>query len=144
MGSWVIFLAGCTAVTVYTDCRWYWIPDALVVIVSAANGLAVWAGWVQPTWSLTAAVIGAMALLYWLYPRGLGTGDVKLMAALAIACPGLTVYVMVLCAFVSAAIVALLRWPWRRQALLPFGPFIWWGWWLAWGLGHEVLTWLGW
>lgn len=93
---------------------------------------------------MAVAVSGITYLLYRLYPQGMGTGDVKLLAALTIACPGLTAYVMALAAFVSATVIALLRWQWQRQTMLPFGPFIWLGWWLAWSKGQEVLIWLGW
>lgn len=133
-----------TGIIVYTDCRWYWIPDIVVGFVGICNLVALGSGIQETNWLLAGGVTGAMALLYWLYPCGMGSGDVKLMAVLALACPGGTAYAMAVLAFGSAAAVGAVLYATRRQMMLPFGPFLWGGWWLAQWQGEEMLRWLGW
>lgn len=144
MGCWLGTLVISTAITVYTDCRWYWIPDCLVGCTALANGLALWSGLIGPDWFMALGVTIGMGLIHLLYPQGLGSGDVKLTAVLAMACSGQTAYIFMVTAFVSAACVGSLLWVMRRQAMIPFGPFLWLGWWLAFWQGEVILQWLGW
>ena len=144
MPCWLLGLTISTGLIVYTDCRWYWIPDSLVVVTAVINGLALWGGLVAPDWSMSLGVAFAMALLYMVYPRGMGSGDVKLTAALVTACSGQTAYAFIVLAFSSAAVIGALVFLIRRQGMLPFGPFLWLGWWLSWWRGEAMLQWLGW
>lgn len=141
---WLLAMACCTAVIFYTDIRFFWIPDVWAGIAAAANSGAVWMELVMPDWYAAGIGVVFMLALYLLYPGGMGSGDVKLAAALALGCPGLSMCMMLLAAFCIASVVGLVYWCACRRNMLPFGPFLLMGWWLAVAWGEEWLICLGW
>lgn len=141
---WVLLIAVCTVWIFYTDIRFFWIPDIPVGIIVLANGCAVANGIVSPYWAAAGFAALGMMLLHGFYPRGLGSGDAKLTAALVIGCPGMTSYVLLLTAFSAASLVGIIYWRVFGKKMLPFAPFLLGGWWIAITVGEECLVWLGW
>lgn len=141
--AWISILAFCTVITLYTDIKWYWIPYELIGIAAVVN-IAAWAGnLVGPDWYMAGVISITFLIAAWMFPKGLGAGDGLLIAALCIGCQGQTAYVMVITAFAAAAVFALIHTVWAGKGVIPFGPFIWGGWWTAWGVGETVLAWIG-
>ena len=144
VSSWLVLAAGCTAGIIYTDIRWVWIPDRAVVVFAVSNVTAWAAGLVHPDGVTVLTIALAFIGIYILYPRGLGSGDVKLALALCLGCPGQGAYVMILLAVFFALITAGVIWFRARQTMLPFGPCLLAGWWLALFFGQTCAAWLGW
>lgn len=154
-GLWLFVMLCCTAVIVYTDISWYWIPDTIVCVVAVCNG-------VMGLWDNGAAtLIGSMAhtgaawnmclnigiavfflLLYCINPHGIGIGDVKLVGALCLGCVEFMAYWMVLVAFLTALLGAACMRLWRGHHMIPFGPFLWLGWWCSLLFCGEWMLWL--
>ena len=126
---------------VVIDLQHHLIPD-VVVLPAAALGLtaaiasdpADW--WVPVTAALGAA--GFLYLLYFLYPSGMGRGDVKLALLLG-AVLGASVVPALFLAFALGAalgVVLLARFGARaRKMAVPFGPFL--------AAGALVALWFG-
>lgn len=131
----------------WIDAEHYLLPDALTLPLGVAGLLVAWlndpASFIH---HLIGAAVGfvAFAVLGWLYHalrrrRGIGGGDVKLMAALGawVAWPGLPTIVI----YAALSGLALVLWQsarGRRIELghrLPFGPHLCLGGWLVWLYG---------
>ncbi|WP_288945705.1 prepilin peptidase [uncultured Megasphaera sp.] len=141
-GIWLAVMALCTIVVIYTDISWYWIPDGIVCVAALANGAAVAGGLVAPCSAVSIGFALSFALLYFLYPQGIGSGDVKLAAALCLGCSGSTAYIMTTAAFLSALIGAAAWRLYARKNCIPFGLFLWIGWWIAFAAGEELMAWM--
>lgn len=128
---WYGTAASCTAWICYTDIRRCWIADAPVLALAVGNGLAGYAGFVRPFWPVSFGVAAFFLLLYVLWPGAIGSGDIKLVLALAPGCPGWGAWTMAVISFSLAALAACL-YRWRTgKSIIPFGPFLLAGWWLA-------------
>ena len=66
-----------------------------------------------------------------LWPGSIGSGDIKLALALAPGCPGWGAWTMAVTSFGLAALVALFYRFRTGKTIIPFGPFLLAGWWLA-------------
>ena len=102
---WYAAAAGCTAWICYTDIR--------------------------PFWPVSLGVAALFLLLYGLWPGSIGSGDIKLALALAPGCPGWGAWTMAVTSFGLAALVALFYRFRTGKTIIPFGPFLLAGWWLA-------------
>ena len=141
---WLGSMACWSCIFIITDVRWFWLPQGLVTITAFSNIWAIYAGYVAPYWPVTLGLIAAFTALWRLYPRGLGSGDVTLFAALSLGCDGILAYVVLVVAFSSATLVGTILWALSGRTIFSFGPFLLVGWWLAWQYGKEWLVWLGW
>ena len=128
---WYSVAAGCTAWICYTDIRRYWIADAPVLALAVGNGAASYAEWIHPFWPFSLGVAAFFLLLYVLWPGAIGSGDIKLALALSLGCPDWSAWTMAVTAFGLAAFVALLYRLGTGKTMIPFGPFLLAGWWLA-------------
>ena len=128
---WYAAAAGCTAWICYTDIRRCWIADAPVLALAVGNGAASYAGLVRPFWPVSLGVAALFLLLYGLWPGSIGSGDIKLALALAPGCPGWGAWTMAVTSFSLAALVALFYRFRTGKTIIPFGPFLLAGWWLA-------------
>lgn len=137
---WYVFAFGATAVITYTDIKAYWIPDMPVIVLAAINLLALCLGLVRPSILAVSATIFFFLLLYGLWPDSIGSGDIKLAAALAVGCPAGGAWLMTVSAFLSATVISLICWGVKGKTMLPFGPFLLLGWWLSQELHFQ---WLG-
>ena len=144
---WLAFMVICTARIIYTDCRWYWIPDGAVVMTAFGNAAACLWGFVAVQWEVWAGIVAFFFCIYGLSRGGMGSGDVKLSAALALGCSGYTACVMVVASFLSALAGAACLSVWTRKKMVPFAPFLWLGWWCAQLFGQyiwqQVTRWAG-
>ena len=137
MGGSVVSLryaaaAGCTAWICYTDIRRCWIADAPVLALAVGNGAASYAGLVRPFWPVSLGVAALFLLLYGLWPGSIGSGDIKLALALAPGCPGWGGLDHGSHFFWPGRARGLvLPFPHREETIIPFGPFLLAGWWLA-------------
>ena len=127
---WYAAAAGCTAWICYTDIRRCWIADAPVLALAVATAppvMPVWSGpfgpfpWASPPSSCSSMVSGpvpsAAATSSWPWPwRRL---------------PGLGAWTMAVTSFGLAALVALFYRFRTGKTIIPFGPFLLAGWWLA-------------
>lgn len=141
-GIWLAVMALCTAFIVYTDLSWYWIPDGIVGVVALGNGAAWLGGLVRPDMAVSAGIALLFVLLYIVYPRGIGSGDIKLAAALCLGCSGSAAYIMMTAAFLSAAAGAAVWQMHAGKGCIPFGPYLWIGWWIALAAGERLMAWL--
>lgn len=128
---WYAAAAGCTAWICYTDIRRCWIADAPVLALAVGNGAASYASLVRPFWPVSLGVAALFLLLYGLWPGSIGSGDIKLALALAPGCPGWGAWTMAVTSFGLAALVALFYRFRTGKTIIPFGPFLLAGWWLA-------------
>lgn len=132
----------CTAVIVFTDCAWFWIPDWAVIFTAAGNGAAWHFGLAAPEAACFFVISIFFIVLYTAIPHGIGSGDVKLAIALAAGCTGYTACIMVIAAFLSASVAAVAVWYLTGGREIPFGPFLWTGWWTAIFFGNELIVWM--
>ena len=130
---WYGTAAGCTAWICYTDIRRCWIADAPVLALALGNGLAGYAGLVRPFWPVSVGVAAFFLVLYGLWPGAIGSGDIKLALALSPGCPDWGAWVMLVASFCLAAPAALVYRRWKGASVIPFGPFLLLGWWMAQG-----------
>lgn len=128
---WYSLALSCTAWICYTDVRSFWIPDCPVVLLALGNGLAWYAQLVRPTWTISLGVAAFFLFLYLFWPQSIGSGDIKLALALSPGCPAWGAWAMLISSFFLAALTALALWRWQGKKVLPFGPFLLLGWWLA-------------
>lgn len=135
---WLVITMVCTLGIVVTDIRFYWIPDMLVAVLGLTNLAALAA----PDVPLTVGVAAAMAIAYGLKPDCLGSGDVKLVAALCPGCTAQGAYIMIFIAVLSACLAALVLYGVKGKTMIPFGPFLLAGWWTAYAVGKDVALWL--
>ena len=77
------------------------------------------------------SVAALFLLLYGLWPGSIGSGDIKLALALVPGCPGWGAWTMAVTSFGLAALVALFYRFRTGKTIIPFGPFLLAGWWLA-------------
>lgn len=141
-GSWLFLAAACTAAIVYTDIRYYWIPDLVVLMLFGINGAACWLGWFQPDWGFSFFCLAALALIRYFRPGSIGRGDVKLLAVLALGSSGCVLYVTLCLAFFSALLTGFLLWLFTKRTMLPFGPFLLGSWWFSVIFSEECSLWL--
>lgn len=141
---WLGIMVLCSILLIITDVLWFWLPQQLIFVTALVNGWALYAGYSEPYWPVTMSIVLAFGLLWLRYPQGLGSGDVTLLAALALGCDGWNLYILIVAAFGSAGLVGLGAWAFSDKKMLPFGPFLLFGWWFALGWGKECLRWLGW
>lgn len=139
--SWLGSLMLCTLLIVYTDISWYWIPDAAVCIVAVSNGIGWLAGLFQPNCWLGLVIAVFLGVAYMCYPAGMGSGDVKLTAALCLGCTEYMAYGMIVIAFLTACITAGCLRLYSCKSVIPFGPFLWIGWWSMLGIREEYGAW---
>ena len=109
--------------------------------ISGAAGLPTRPSWpwlwatapplVRPFWPVSLGVAALFLLLYGLWPGSIGSGDIKLVLALAPGCPGWGAWTMAVTSFGLAALVALCYRFRTGKTIIPFGPFLLAGWWLA-------------
>lgn len=140
--GWLFILCITSAVIVYTDVRWFWIPNEVVAAIAIANGIAFLCQLVRPDGIVSLVAIGLILLVWHLFPHGMGSGDVKLMAALIPGCSGCMFYDTIVVAFVTGTIIALGYWMLFRKRVIPFGPFIILGWWTSFFLGGARGSWI--
>lgn len=138
---WLGSLMLCTVLIVYTDISWYWIPDTAVGMVAVSNGIGWLAGLFQPNYWLGIIIAAFLGIAYRYYPDGMGSGDVKLTAALCLGCTGYMAYGMIVIAFLTALLVAGCIRLHSRKSVIPFGPFLWIGWWIMLGIREECGAW---
>lgn len=141
------------ALAVY-DVRWYLLPDSmlrpLLLLVLLHHGLAAASGAPLQEW-LIAPVwggLGAFGFFYALYVIGrgrwMGGGDVKLVFVLGVLVGGVSTIVGLFIAFLSAAavgMVLILSKHKSRRDMVPFGPFLLLGFWLAFFFGDHIAQW---
>ena len=139
---WLFILTCVSLIIVVTDIAFFWIPDAAVLALSIEMGAASWRGMIEPNLWACLAVMLFFLLIYGLYPEGMGSGDVKLAAALSLGCTAGGALVMVYVAFFSALAVAVLMMILNRCSVIPFGPFLLMGWWCAFLLEDTLMQWL--
>lgn len=130
-GLWYGLAFGATAVITYTDVKAYWIPDTPVIVLAVGNLLAWYFGLIRPSLIAVSATAFFFLLLYGLWPDGIGSGDIKLALALCVGCPAGGAWIMTLAAFLLATLAALLCWGIKGKTVIPFGPFLLFGWWLS-------------
>ena len=141
-GIWLVVMALCTVVVIYTDISWYWIPDGIVCVTALGNGAAVAGGLIAPPGAVSIGFALCFVLLYFLYPQGIGSGDIKLSAALYLGCSGAMAYIMTMAAFLLALAVAIAWRLFSQKRCIPFGPFLWIGWWIAFAEGEALMAWM--
>lgn len=139
---YIVMTAGCSMLIVYTDIAFYWIPDKAVAFLAVCNGMALFCGWIHPHEIVTIVVATFFCLLYAAKSDSMGSGDVKLVLALCLGCTGWGAYFMILIAFFTALISSLILRVVKGTVMIPFGPYLLAGWWLAWGYGKEMEQWL--
>lgn len=140
---WFLGVAGITAWICYTDLRYYWIPDGAIVVLVLLQ-LVAWYEHLAVYTPITVLFISVFfGMVYYAYPQGLGTGDIKLVIVLSLGCSFWEGFVMVWVAFFLALLVSV--WLWWRQGvrMIPFAPFLWSGWWIAKCLGNTIGGWIG-
>ena len=128
---WYGVAFGATAVITYTDVKAYWISDTPVIALAVINLLAFCLGLVEPSVPAVSATAFFFLLLYGLWPDSIGSGDIKLALALCLGCPAGGAWLMTVAAFLSATMMSLLCWCINGKTMLPFGPFLLFGWWLS-------------
>lgn len=141
-GIWLGSMVMGTLIIVYTDIAWYWIPDAAVSVIAISNGIGWLAGLFQPNLWLGAIVAGFFFLAYACRPDSMGSGDVKLTEALCLGCTGYMAYSMTVAACLTALGAACCLRLRAGPSMIPFGPFLWLGWWSAFLVKEEWWTWL--
>ncbi len=139
---WLCVMALCSAIIIYTDVRYYWVPDVAVGLLLLVNGAAWALQLVAPNEEFTVSCLAGLGLLAWLAPQRLGTGDIKLLAVLALGCTGFTLYLVVCFSFFIGTLLALFLWLKQRQRLIPFAPCIVGGWWFSFFFSEECWQWL--
>lgn len=150
---WLGVTATIIALSVY-DLRWYILPDSMLRvllvfalgrhILAAVNGASVDAWLIAPL----AGGVGAFLFFYVLYVLGrgqwMGGGDVKLVFVLGLLIGGVGTIAALFIAFLSAAavgIVLILLQRKGRRDMVPFGPFLLAGFWLAFFFGEQIAQW---
>jgi leader peptidase (prepilin peptidase) / N-methyltransferase len=142
-GELVLGLVLCTvlmAITL-TDLEHRLIPNA-IVLVGAVAGLGIVLAFgldeLGERGIAIAAAGGSLFLIAMLYPRGLGMGDVKLVAMMAIYL-GRSIAPALLVGFATGAVVGVAliarHGPAARKHAVPFGPFL--------ALGGVIGLWFG-
>lgn len=135
LAAYVVLFAGLVAVSV-VDVRVGLLPRAILYPAAGLAAVALLAASaVDDRWGALgrAAICGAVALvvffaIWWVYPRGLGFGDVRLAAVMAGALGWLgydQVYVGFVAGFLVGAVIGLVKMAVQgtgRKTRLPFGP----------------------
>lgn len=88
------------------------------------------------------SVAGLFCLLYAIKSDSMGSGDVKLVLALCLGCNGGGAYFMIVIAFFTALVSSIILRVVKGTVMIPFGPYLLAGWWLAWGYEKELEQWL--
>lgn len=141
------------ALSVY-DIRWYTLPDTmlglllfaavLLQVITAVNGAPI----EQWLWQPLAGGAGAFLFFYLMHVLGrgkwMGGGDVKMVFVLGLLVGGMSVVVGLFIAFITAAIVGMgliLAGKRDRTGMVPFGPFLLLGFWVAFFFGETIADW---
>lgn len=140
---WLGIVIVCSSVIIYTDIRYYWIPDGLVLLLLSGNGAACLLRLVQPDWILSLACLAGLSLAAFFMPGSIGWGDVKLIGALSLGSSGMMLYSTLCVAFCSALACAVIYWLICHKKIIPFAPFLISGWWISFFFAGEWITWTG-
>ena len=140
---WLGIVAGCSLLNVYTDIRYYWIPDRIVLVMAAGNGAACLFRLVQPDWILSLACLAGLGIAAFVLPGSIGWGDIKLIGALSLGSSGMVLYSTLCVAFGTALAGAVMYWIVYREKVIPFAPFLISGWWLSFFFAGEWIAWAG-
>lgn len=128
---WISIVALLSIIITTTDIRYYWIPDETVFFFIIANGAAFFLGFISIDFVASISIILFFLILYVIYPGGMGSGDVKLAAALSLGLSLNGALTMIVIAFLLACVGALLvKWL-HGSSIVPFGPFLLFGWWYS-------------
>lgn len=151
--AWLAVTGLFIALSVY-DIRWYILPNAmlgpllvlavLLQVMAAASGAPVEEWLVRPL----VGGLGAFLFFYLLHLLGrgkwMGGGDVKMVFILGLLVGGVSVVVGLFIAFITAAIVGtglILADKRDRTGMVPFGPFLLLGFWVAFFFGKALADW---
>lgn len=108
------------------------LPDSIVLFILGLGLLRcfLWPGSGYDRWAALLSGLGTgavFALIAWIYPRGMGWGDVKLVAALGVylSFPGIleAIFIACLTGIVVGGALLLVRKRGLRKSI-PFGPFL--------------------
>lgn len=153
LGLWLGISAIFVALSVY-DIRWYLLPAPLLrtlfgaavafCVVLAATG-ASYREWLQEP---LIGALGGFSFFYLLHILGrgrwMGGGDIKLVFILGLLVGGLGTLVGLFVAFLAGAAVGMVLLALGRkdrQSMVPFGPFLIWGFWVAFFWAEELVDW---
>ena len=128
---WYAAAAGCTAWICYTDIRRCWIADAPVLALAVGNGAASYAGLVRPFWPGSLGVAALFPAPLWSLARFHRQRRHQAGPGPGAGLPGLGGWTMAVTSFGLAALVALFYRFRTGKTIIPFGPFLLAGWWLA-------------
>lgn len=153
LGVWLGITALIIALSTY-DLRWYILPDVmllpLLTFILAWQALAAIGGAPLQQWLIGPVLGGAGAFLffYLLHVAGrgrwMGGGDVKLVFVLGLLVGGIATVVGLFIGFLSAAAIGMALIVSRhksRRDMVPFGPFLLLGFWLAFFFGDRIAQW---
>ncbi|WP_427113271.1 prepilin peptidase [Megasphaera sueciensis] len=145
--SWPSFLAAAgfsisAAVIITTDWSCCWIPDEPIMLLLIIDGFMLAGQHIIINTMVCAISLFFYLGVYLFFPKGIGSGDIKLAAALCLGCPGQSAYIMTVAAFFSAAAGTFIYRRFRRTNRIPFGPYLLMGWWCASVMGGECIEWL--
>lgn len=153
LGIWLAISALFVALAVY-DIRWFTLPAPMLRLllgsVVAFHGLQALSGAPLSQWLIgpLLGAVGAFAAFYLLHIIGrgqwMGGGDVKLVFVLGLLVGGIDTIVGLFLGFVMGAVVGialLLLQRKGRRDLIPFGPFLLLGFWVAFFWGEELRLW---
>ncbi|MEX0934199.1 MAG: prepilin peptidase [Candidatus Saccharimonadales bacterium] len=150
---WVNIVGVFVALSVY-DFKWYLLPNkmmtSLLVLVVIYQGLRAVEGVSINEWLISPLIggVGAFVFFYILYLIGrgkwMGGGDVKLALVLGLMLGGISILVGLFLAFNIAAIASLIMIATgarSRKDVIPFGPFLMIGAWLALHFSNDLINW---
>ncbi len=153
LGAWLGITALIIALSAY-DLRWYILPDVmlwpLMGLIVVWHTLAALSGAPLQQWLVGPVIGGAGAFLFFyaLYIAGrgqwMGGGDVKLVFVLGLLVGGISTVVGLFIGFLSAAMVGMVLIASKRKGrrdMVPFGPFLLLGFWLAFFFGESIADW---
>lgn len=153
LAVWLVITALCIVLATY-DINWYELPARpLRMLLGAAilwqflfglYGAELW----EWLWSPLLGALSAFAFFYAIHiigqGRWMGGGDVKLVFVLGLLVGLLGTLVGLFIAFVSGAVVGLALIATRRKGrrdMVPFGPFLLAGFWVAFFFAEELVVW---
>jgi leader peptidase (prepilin peptidase)/N-methyltransferase len=119
---------GALVVVTATDLERRIVPNRVVLPATAAVLVLRTIGDPSPEWALAAlAAGGALFLVAFAYPGGMGMGDVKLallLGAMLGRTAGIALMVALLCAFVPSFVLLVRHGRGARKMAIPFAPFL--------------------
>ncbi|NCN06992.1 MAG: prepilin peptidase [Candidatus Pacebacteria bacterium CG_4_9_14_3_um_filter_40_12] len=147
-------VAAILIVIFFTDILVFLIPDKAVIALSALvvvyQGALLWAGIMQPldflysVLGMVGAVLFFFSLWYFTRGRGLGFGDVKLIAPLSLLMGWPSLIIGLFASFIVGAVVGIgfvLVGKKKMKQPIPFGPFLIIGTVIGLLWGHEIFAW---